>query len=81
MKRPMIWNQRRAIVFAVVALGVATNCRALLFPNQESPGNPSDWAYGYYKGECRNGGAVTGISRDVVTGAPHGVLCCDFNVF
>jgi alpha-tubulin suppressor-like RCC1 family protein len=61
----------------------ATNCRPLAFPgnnnNQESPGDPQDWAYGYYKAECGKGGAVAGVSRDVVSGAVHAILCCDFS--
>jgi hypothetical protein len=45
---------------------------------QESPGDPSDWASGYYKTECAKGSAVAGVSRSQVTGGIHGILCCDF---
>jgi hypothetical protein len=61
----------------------ATNCRALPFPssdNRETPNSVSDWAVGYYKAECANGSAITGISRSVATGDVHAVLCCDFSM-
>jgi hypothetical protein len=59
----------------------AVNCRSLPFPannNQEAPGSGFDWAYGYYKAECSQGGAVAGVSRSPATGAIHAILCCDF---
>jgi hypothetical protein len=60
----------------------ASNCRALALPgynnDQESPGDPNDWAWGYYKTECAKGSAVAGVSRTVATGAVHAILCCDF---
>jgi hypothetical protein len=61
----------------------ATNCRARVFSggdNRESPGNPSDWAPGYYKGECAKNSAIAGVSRSVGTGALHAILCCDLSV-
>jgi hypothetical protein len=47
--------------------------------NQESPGDPIDWASGYRKTACRKGSAVAGVSRGTVTGGVHAVLCCDFS--
>jgi hypothetical protein len=61
----------------------ATNCRALPFPssdNRETPNSGTDWAYGYFKGECGQGSAVAGISRGVSTGDVHAILCCDFGL-
>src|SRR5262249_5895798 len=60
----------------------ATNCRANIFPgygdHRESPGDPDDWAYGYYKNECSQGSAVAGVSRTFDSGgAVHAILCCD----
>jgi hypothetical protein len=58
------------------------NCRVLSLANvttRESPSNNGgDWAPGFFKGECRNGSAVAGISRDPGSGATHAVLCCDY---
>jgi hypothetical protein len=59
----------------------ATACRPRVFAtsnSQESPGAPTDWAFGYYKGECGQGSAIAGVSRAVGTGAVHAILCCDF---
>jgi hypothetical protein len=60
----------------------AFNCQPLVFPgndnNQESLGDPTDWAPGYFKTECARGRAVAGVSRTVATGAVHAILCCDY---
>jgi hypothetical protein len=62
--------------------GGGTNCRARVFSagnSQEWPGDGTDWAFGYYKGECAQGSAVAGISK-FVHGGVHAILCCDVSV-
>jgi hypothetical protein len=65
-------------VRCAAAAATATNCRAVIGDNQESPGDPIDWASGYRKTACRKGSAVAGVSRGTVTGGVHAILCCDF---
>ena len=62
---------------------LGTNCRPVVFgagDNRETPNYPSDWASGYYKGECRQGSAVAGVSRSPLNGGVHAILCCNFGV-
>jgi len=59
----------------------ASNCRALLFTNasnRESRTDPAAWGNGNVQGECGQGSAIAGVSRDASTGVVRGILCCDY---
>ncbi len=58
-----------------------SNCRPLLFvnsSNRESRSDPATWGNGNLEGECGQGSAIAGVSRDYDTGVVRGILCCDF---
>jgi hypothetical protein len=59
----------------------SSNCRPLLFPsssNRETATDPTAWGNGNVEGECGQGSAIAGVSRDYNTGVVRGILCCDF---
>jgi hypothetical protein len=68
-------------ILCAPAGSLASNCRPLLFPasnNIEDPYDTPTWGNGNVKGECGDGSAIAGVSRDYNTGVVRGILCCDF---
>jgi hypothetical protein len=45
------------------------------FSQRDFNEDPTDWDYGYYKGQCQPGYAQLGLSKDTGAGRPHAVLC------
>ena len=46
-----------------------------VFFGQDGNGASADWDAGYYKGDCGNGAAVTGLSVNTTLTAAHALLC------
>jgi hypothetical protein len=61
---------------------VSGACYPRIFETGENRGNTTgttDWAFGYYKGQCDSPTSTTvvkGVSRVTSTGQAHAILCC-----